>query len=163
MRKWCLVSGVLACTGCASTATVETVGQAGLLVYRTTVMHTGSAPSSWSEARFAVDEPYLVTVDLTELGAASLSEPDTVVHRMQVAGEYVESPDDDSLAGEVVHLPVVDGRDVPDLQLTFSAAGTVWLEAQVAGESVDVVELEVVAGHVEVPDGVVYGREDGRW
>ena len=69
MRKWCLLSGVLACTGCAATATVETVSQAGLLVYRTTVMHTGSAPSSWAEARFAVDEPYLVTVELTELGA----------------------------------------------------------------------------------------------
>ena len=163
MRKWCLVSGVLACTGCASSTTIETVGEAGLLVYRTTVMHTGSPPSTWADAHFALGETYAVTVELTELGAASLSEPDAVVHRMQVAGEYAAAPDEESLAGEVVHLPAADGRDVPDLELTFSMAGTVWLEALADGESVDVVELEVVAGHVEVPDGVVYGREDGRW
>ena len=162
MRKGCLAL-LLASTGCAATTTVETVGEAGLLVYRTTVMHTGRAPSSWSEARFALGESYAVSVELTELGTASLSEPAAVEHRLQAAGEYAATPDDEELAGEVVHHSPVDDRDVPDLELHLEMAGTLWLEARVGEESVDVVELQVVAGHLEVPDGVVYGREDGRW
>jgi len=162
MRRWTGLCGMV-CVGCASTATVETLGEAGLLVYRTTVMHGGQAPAGWSDAHFALGETYAVSVDLTELGAASLSAPDAVVHRLQASSDYASTAQGDGQAGLVVHHPPIDSRDVPDLDLTPAEVGALWLEARVDGATVDVVKLQVVAGRVEVSDGVVYGPEDGRW
>jgi len=159
LRVALLLSGV----GCGGSTTVETVGEAGLLVYRTIVFHGPTPPASWSEAHFAVNETYAVSISLTELGAASLSAPDAVTHQLYASQDYVASDEDDTQAGVLKLHPSADSRDVPDLNLTPLEAGTLWLEAHVEGDAVDVVRLQVVAGHLEVADGVVYEPEDGRW
>lgn len=149
--------------GCGGSTTVEAVGEAGLLVYQTTVFHGPTQPDSWSDAHFALHETYAVAISLTDLGVASLSEPAAVSHQLYASQDYVEPGRDTEQAGLLELYSSGDSRDVPDLDLTPLKAGSLWLEAHSAAGVVDVVRLQVVAGHLEVADGVVYEPEDGRW
>jgi hypothetical protein len=142
-------------SGCTSESTVATLGEAGLVVWSTTVFHRGEGPGSWDQAEFVVGTPYRVSALLTDDGSSAILEPHTIEQRLRVA----DGPD----AGSVEALGEYTTSDIEVVRMRPEVVGTLYLEAVYQGNVVDVAPLEVMAGRVEVDDGVVYGVEDGRW
>jgi hypothetical protein len=141
--------------GCASEQTVAVLGEAGLVAWSTTVYYSGDAPSSWAEAAFAAGDSYTLTAVLTDDGTSSILAPDTITHRLRFA--------DGESAGTVEHREEWSSAGIPIVDAEPTTAGTAYLEALYQGEVVDVVAMTVIAGRVQVDDGVVYGVDDGRW
>ena len=66
-------------------------------------------------------------------------------------------------------MPVVDAlgeysaSGVEVVRMRPELVGVLYLEAVYQDDVVDVVPLDVMAGRLQVDDGVVYGVGDGRW
>jgi len=155
MRAWCASVGLIALSGCVSEQSVAILGEAGLIAWSTTVYYTGDAPTGWEDASFATHQPYTITAVLTDTGTSSILEPHTVTHRLRDA--------DGADAGEVEHLEDLSSSGIPSFRAVPGHAGTIYIEATYQDEVVDVAALTVIAGRVQVDDGVVYGPDDGRW
>ena len=141
--------------GCASESTVAIVGEAGLLVWVTTVFHGSDAPDSWADADFVVDASYRVSTELTEAGSSAILEPQTIAQRLRMA--------DGAAGGTVEPLGAYSASVIEEVRMVPGTTGTLYLEATYQGDVVDVVALSVMSGRVQVDDGVVYGADDGRW
>ena len=142
-------------SGCTSESTVATLGEAGLVVWSTTVFHRGEAPGSWAEADFSVGTAYRVSALLTDAGTSAILEPDTIEQRLRTA----DGPD----AGRVDALGEYSASGVEVIRMRPELVGVLYLEAVYQEDVVDVVPLDVMAGRLQVDDGVVYGVDDGRW
>ncbi len=141
--------------GCASESTVATVGEAGLLVWATTVFHGSDAPDSWADADFLMGAAYRVTAELTADGSSAILEPQTIGQRLRLA--------DGAQGGTVEPLGQYSASIIEEVRMTPETTGTLYLEAIYQDDVVDVVALTVLSGRIQVDDGVVYGVDDGRW
>lgn len=142
-------------SGCTSESTVATLGEAGLVVWSTTVFHRGEAPGSWAEAAFSVGSSYRVSALLTDAGTSAILEPDTIEQRLRTAN----GPD----AGNIDVLDEYSASGVEVIRMRPELAGILYLEAVYQDDVIDVAPLDVMPGRLQVDDGVVYGVDDGRW